>query len=163
MATLPAFLRRTEGPGPGRPVVCQGQAKGSSQQRDPFQLRPLPHEDVIWFSKRIDNSRLVREPDPKSGGTCWSAIGAALVILVLLTGVLAPSVATTLEGYKLQALRAEEQRLSDERRTLDLREAELLSPEHLQTLAQEQNLVTPASGQVVHLENRQDSTVAMVK
>ena len=33
--------------------------------RDPFQLRALPHEDVFLYSKQIDNSRLVREADPK--------------------------------------------------------------------------------------------------
>jgi hypothetical protein len=166
MATLPAFLRRTEGREAerwGRPVPCAAQANGGGQRQDPFQLRPLPHEDVIFFCKKIDNSRLVREPDPKAGGTCWSVIGGVAVFVVLLTGVLAPSVANTLEGYKLQALRAEESRLTDERRALDLQEAQLLSPERLQRLAQGQNLVTPASGQVVHLDGRTDATVAMVK
>jgi hypothetical protein len=68
-----------------------------------------------------------------------------------------------MEGYKLEALRSEEQRLLDERRALDLQEAQLLSPERLEKLAKGQNLVTPAPNQVFHLETRPDGTVAMVK
>src|ERR1035437_2725697 len=147
MATLPAFFRRTNETGfpalsPIRP------------ERDPFQLRALPQEDVLFYCKKIDNSRLVREPDPRARGACWSAIGVACVLLALLTGVLAPSVAGTLAGYKLEALRAEERQLLDEKRTLELREAELQSPERLEKLALGQNLVAPSSGQVVRLNGK---------
>jgi hypothetical protein len=132
-------------------------------QRDPFQLRALPQEDVFFYCKKIDNSRLVREADPRARGACWSAIGAAGVVLVLLTSAFAPTVATTLAGYKLEALHMEELRLLDESRNLDLQEAELLSPERLDMLAKRNNLVTPASGQVVHLDGKDDGAVAMMK
>ena len=59
-----------------------------------------------------------------------------------------------MDGYKLESLRSEEQRLLDERRSLELQEASLLSPERLEKLAKGQNLVTPEAGQVVHLEAR---------
>jgi hypothetical protein len=132
-------------------------------ERDPFLLRALPHEDVFFFCKRIDNSRLVREPDPRGGGPCWSVIGTVCLTLALLIGALAPKVANTVSGYKLEALRVEAQNLADERRTLELEEAQLLSPERLDQLAQEQKLVTPLSSQVVHLENKGEGKVAMVK
>ncbi|HWB86742.1 MAG TPA: hypothetical protein VG675_21535 [Bryobacteraceae bacterium] len=160
MATLPAFLRRTEvtahGGAARRPAPVRA-------ERDPFQLRALPQEDVFFYCKKIDNSRLVREADPQARGACWSAIGAACVLLTLLTSVLAPSVASTLAGYKLEALRAEHRRLLDERRVLELQEAELLSPARLEKLAQGQNLVTPSAGQVIHLDTKNDAAVAMVK
>jgi len=152
MATLPAFVQSNESPmAIARP------------QRDPFKLRPLPFEDVFFCCKRIDNSRLVREPDPKAGNACWSAMGVASVILALLLGVLAPKVAATLCGYKLESLRAEQLQLLDENRVLDLQEAELLSPARLDQLAKDHNLVTPSAGQVVHLERGADGAVAMVK
>ena len=133
-------------------------------RRRPFELRALPHENVFLYRKAIDNSRLVREPDPKSRGACWSAIGVAGIVVALLVGVLAPRVADTLSGYKLQSLRAEEQRLLDERRTLELAVAERLSPEHLAKLAGRQNLMTPKSGQVLRLDgDKPDSSIAMVK
>jgi hypothetical protein len=131
--------------------------------RDPFQLRALPHEHLFLYNKRIDNSRLVREPDPQSRGACWSAIGAASVLAVLLTSTFAPSAATTISGYKLEALRIEERRLLDEHRGLDLQEAELLSPARLDRLARENNLVAPSSAQVFHLEGKPQGAVAMAK
>ena len=159
MATLPAFLRRMEPPArseaASRPATLRA-------ERDPFQLRPLPHEDVFLFCKKIDNSRLVREADPQARGACWSAIGAACVAVLLLAVLLAPSVAGTLAGYKLESLRAQERRLLTEQRVLDLQEAGLLRPDRLEKLAKTQNLVTPASSQVVHLEPKADTAVAMV-
>ncbi len=164
MATLPAFFRRTSGTGiPALVDDRRGEGRRGLSHWDPFQLRALPQEDVFFHCKKIDNSRLVREPDPQARGACWSAIGVAGVLLALLTGVLAPSVAGTLAGYKLEALRVEERQLLDEKRTLELREAELQSPERLEKLAQGQNLVTPSSGQVVRLNGKGDGAVAMVK
>ena len=43
-------------------------------------------------------------------------------------------------GYKLEALKAEEQRLLDERRVLELEEARLLSPARLRNSPKRQNL-----------------------
>jgi hypothetical protein len=137
--------------------------KSARVERDPFLLRTLPHEDVFFYCKKIDNSRLVREADPESRRACWSAIGAACLLLGLLTAALAPSAANTLAGYRIEALRAEAHRMADERRMLDLQQAELLSPERLEKLAQKQNLVTPSSAQVVRLDSHSDSAVAMVK
>ena len=156
MATLPTFFRRTTETGhPASP--------GAQTERDPFQLRALPREDVFLYCKRIDNSRLVREPDPQARGACWSAIGAAGVLVLVLTSVLVPNVASTIAGYKLQALLVEQRQLQAEKRTLDLQEAELESPQRLDRLAQVQNLVTPLSGQVVRLNSKADGAVAMVK
>ncbi len=159
MATLPTFFRRTGTPANPealRPVRVRA-------ERDPYQLRALPTEDVFFYCKKIDNSRLVREADPQGRGACWSAIGAACVLLAVLTSAFAPNVAATLAGYKLEALRVEERHLLAERRNLELQEAELLSPSRLDQLARESNLVTPSSGQVVHLDGKSDGAVAMVK
>jgi len=159
MASLPAFFGRTEdalGPATRGPAAVR-------PERDPFELRALPLEDVFFYCKKVDNSRLVREPDPKSRGACWSAIATASGILILLAGALAPTVANMVSGYELEALRAEARSLQDTSRTLELQEAELLSPVQLERLAKEQNLVAPAPGQVVRLDGKSDSAVAMVK
>jgi hypothetical protein len=130
---------------------------------DPFRLRALPLEDVFFFAKKIDNSRLVREPDPASRGACWTTIGAACVLVLAIGSVLVPSLAGTLAGYRLEALRAEERRLIDEERVLELEEARLLSPGRLEELARHRNLAPPASGQVVRLDGKPDGAVAMAK
>ena len=165
MATLPAFFRKT-GETRGS-VAAEAQAEprltAVRAERDPFQLRSFPHEDLILYCKKIDNSRLVREPDPKALRACWSAIGAASVLLVILALASAPSAIYTLSGYNLETLRGEERRLLDDRRMLELEEARLLSPDRLERLARGRNLAPPAAGQVFHLENRPDSVVAMAK
>jgi hypothetical protein len=160
MATLPAFLRKTEAPAAATPVRKPTAVR---TEPDPFQLRALPLEDVFFHCKKIDNSRLVREPDPEGRGACWSTIGAACVVVTVMGSILAPSVASTLAGYRLEALRGEERRLLDERRVLELEEARLLSPERLEELARQQQLVAPRPGQVIHLDEKADGAVAMAK
>jgi len=160
MATLPAVFKKNESPAAAPQDAATRKVRAV---RDPFQLRALPHEHLFLYNKRIDNSRLVREADPKSKQTCWSAIGAACVLGVLLTSAFAPAVGTTIAGYKLEALKIEERRLMEERRTLDLQQAELLSPARLDQLARDNNLVAPTAWQVSHLEGKSQGTVAMVK
>jgi hypothetical protein len=165
MATLPAFFRRNEAPaGPTQAPETPLRAARPRAERDPFALRSLPHEDILLFCKKIDNSRLVREPDPQSRGTCWSVIGAASVVLLIVTSASAPYVASTIAGYKLETLRSEERRLLDERRNLDLQEAERVSPERLDQIAKDKHLFPPAAGQMVRLDGRaSDGAVAMAK
>jgi cell division protein FtsL len=157
MATLATFLRRFE-----TTADLQVEARPALRiEPDPYRLRPFPNEDVFFYLKRVDNSRLVREEDPRSRTHCWSALGAASVFVILSVAVLTPGVAGIRAGYKIQELKAEEQRLLDERRTLELEEAELLSPARLQELAAEQRMVAPAPSQVVHLDARGDSSLAL--
>src|SRR5512138_2445235 len=119
MATLATDLRRPEVPGACAP-------ERSKKQPDPYALRAIPNEDVFFYCKRIEN-RVVRQADPRSRGACWSAIGAACVLAALLTSALAPGVANTLAGYKIQSLKQERQRLMEERAVLEVEEARLLS------------------------------------
>ncbi len=159
MATLPTFLlKRTD----ARTHTGAEKAAGPVRVRNPYQLRALPQEDVFFFCKKIDNSRLVREPDPKAPTACWSAIGVAALAVALMAGVLAPNLMSTLAGYQLEKLRAEERSLIDERHNLEWKEAELLNVNRLERLAKDRDLTTPAPGQLVHL-NGKDSSVAMVQ
>jgi len=159
MATIPEYLTRQTLAG----VQAAERPEDRQPERDPFQLRALPFEDVYFRPKKMDNSKLVREADPSAGSACWRVIGAACLMLAFLGGVLAPSVANTVAGYKLESLKVESQKLADERRGLELQEAQLLSPERLDRLAQGQHLVTPSASQVVHLDNTGESKVAMVR
>jgi hypothetical protein len=160
MATIPEFLTTQTLSGM---QASADRPKGLQVEQDPFQLRALPFEDVYFRPKKMDNSKLIREADPGAGGACWKVIGVACLMLAFLGGVLAPSVANTVAGYKLESLRAESQKLADERRALELQEAKLLSPERLDRLAQGQHLVTPSASQVVHLDNTGESKVALVR
>jgi hypothetical protein len=158
MATMPALLRRTG----ARTKTGAEISIDSVRIRNPYQLRALPQEDVFFFCKKIDNSRLVREADPKAPTACWSAIGVAALAVAMLVGVLAPNLMSTLAGYQLEKLKAEERSLIDERHNLEWKEAELLNVNRLERLAKDRNLTAPEPGQLVHL-NGKDSSVAMMQ
>jgi hypothetical protein len=123
-------------------------------ESDPYALRGLPNDNVFFYSKKIDNGRLVRQADPHAADECWSAVGAGALLLMLGISVVAPHVALVREGYKLEAAKAERQTLIDQRRALEVQEAALLSPVRLNDIAKEQNLTTPVSGQVFHLDGQ---------
>lgn len=116
-----------------------------------YLLRALPNEDIYFHTKRIDNSRLVREPDPKSKAECWSTIGAVCAVAAVLITSLVPSVAGITAGYQLQSLKVERQHLLDERRGLEAQEAALRGRRRLEQLAKDQNMMNPKPEQVVHL------------
>src|SRR5689334_16180342 len=106
MATLATILRKFDGAAaePRRLAVARPHS---------YSLRALPNEDIFFHTKRVDNSRLGREPDPRAKAECWSTIGAVSALAVVLFTSLAPSVAGITAGYQLQALKQERQRLLD--------------------------------------------------
>jgi cell division protein FtsL len=158
MATLATLFRR-----PPASALAPSSAANTRPVpvEDLFRLRALPNEDIYLFCKNIDNTRVIRQSDPRSRGECWTFIGIACVLAALLTGLLAPGVANIFTGYHLQTLKQEEQRLRNERRVLDVDEAQLTSRERLQILAAGRDMQTPAPGQVVHLDPRGDGKLAL--
>src|SRR5262245_59747795 len=98
MATLAAVYSRVfwknagEAPASGRSAAPRMAAAAP--------LRAFANEDIYFFVKRIDNSRVVRQADPKAGGVCWRMIGSVGVAALLLIGVLLPSAYGLLAGYQ---------------------------------------------------------------
>ena len=115
------------------------------------------NEDIYFFVKRIDNSRVVRQADPQARGTCWKLIGSAGLAVELLIGVLLPSAYGLLAGYQIQSLRQEGQRLANEQASLELQEAQLLSPARMEELAKMQQFIDPPSQKVVYLDSKTGS------
>ncbi len=110
------------------------------------------NDDIYFYVKRIDNSRVVRANDPVQRGTCWKLIGSAVAAAVLLVGVLLPSAYGLLAGYQVEALKKESQRLVTERASLEVQEAALISPARMEELARSQQFVDPAPQKVVYLD-----------
>lgn len=130
-------------------------------QPNPYLLRALPNEDIFFHTKRVDNSHLVREADPRAKAECWSAIGAVCALAAVMITSLAPGVACITAGYQIEALKQESQRLKNESRSLEVEEAKLVGPEVLQKLAKERNMGSPKKDQIVHLNtDASEGTVA---
>ena len=147
MATLAAIFRRPE----VSAVAAEAPHVSWDRESDPFQLRPLPSEDVYFYCKKVDNSRVVREADPSARRKCWRAasmsFAAALFVMILML----PDALGMIAGYQIHSLEREHERLVQDRARLELEEAALLSPQRLQEMARDLRLVDPDSAHVVYL------------
>jgi hypothetical protein len=123
-------------------------------------LRGFANEDILFFVKRHDNRSVVRAADPAARGRCWKLIGSVVGAAVLLIGVLLPSAYGLMAGYQIESLRREGQRLITDQSSLELREAQLLSPARMQELARQQQFADPAPAKVLYLDGAQ-SALAM--
>jgi hypothetical protein len=121
---------------------------------------PFANEDIFFHIKRIDNSRVVRAADPQARQDCWKMIGSVVMAAVLLIAVLLPGAYSLLAGFQIQALRQQAHRLVNEQASLELQEAELLSPARMEQLARDQQFVDPPSQKVVYLDGQGDAQVA---
>src|SRR5215471_1386260 len=154
MAKLATILRKFDRAG------AEPQRRDMAQT-NPYLLRALPNEDIFFYTKRVDNSRLVREPDPRAKGDCWSSIGAVCAVAAVLITSLVPGVAGITAGYQVEALKQERARLLNERRGLEVEEARLRNPQRLEQLAKDQKMVTPKPDQIVNLNTKaSEGTVA---
>jgi hypothetical protein len=154
MATQAASLPKFDG--------ASSEARRAETLRpNSYRLRALPNEDIFFHVKRVDNSRVVRESDPRAKAECWSSIGAFCAVAAVLITSFIPSVAGITSGYQVQALKQERQRLLDERRSLEVQEAQLRGSQRLHQLAKHQNMGSPKPDQMVRLNpGGGDPTVA---
>lgn len=133
----------------------------ASKGKSIAQVRAFANEDIYFFVKRIDNSRVVRQVDPQAGGVCWKMIGSVGAAALLLIGVLLPSAYGLLAGYQIQSLRVEAQRLAGEQASLELQEAKLVSPARMEELARQQQFIDPEPQKVVYLDSKDGSSLAL--
>lgn len=154
MATVATFFRRSDY------MEAEREIERETAAADPYRLRSLPADSVFFFSKRIDNSRLVREAEPKTRTDCWSAIATACVLAVMVGTAVSPRVGSVLAGMQVEKLKAEQRELLDQRRLVEIQEARILNSANLDQMATRHKLVAPAPGQEQHLQPR-DSSLAL--
>jgi cell division protein FtsL len=157
MATLAAIFER--------PVVAEAENEWTPQphwsEPDLYRLRPLPCEDVYLYSKKIDNSRLVRESDPASNRRCVRAVSLSLVAAIAVILLMLPNGLGIAASYQISALDREHDRLVNQKTALEVDEARLLSPERLDRLARQLRMVDPDQAHVVFLGTKSDTALAM--
>ena len=125
------------------------QVRACSEQ--PFRIRAVAHEQIYFFAKRIDNSRVVRQADPRAGKIAWRSIASAFTGAVILVAMLVPALYGMMEGSKIETLRLEKERLMADRSVLELKEARLMSSDRLERLAIRQRFVDPDPQSIVYL------------
>jgi hypothetical protein len=156
MATVAAYFKRAG-------VQAMAPVRGGEwiEPVDDYGLRPLPSEDVYFFLKKIDNSRIVREADPAARKRAWKAGAKGVAAAALLILLLMPKALGMMAGYQVHMLAQDRERLINERSVLALEEARLVSPERLEQLAQELKLVNPDPRRVLVLNSKAESALAL--
>jgi|SRR6516162_6005592 len=106
----------------------------------------------IYYTKSIDNSRLVKVEDPRRGRE-MKQFGVALACLFLLVMTYAWQHFKSVEyGYKIAELKSQHDGLMEVNRALRLEEASLRDPERIDGLAKQMGLQSPRAGQVLRLD-----------
>src|ERR1044071_4582660 len=107
----------------------------------------------IYFTKAIDNSRLVKIEDPNRGRE-MKQFGIALACLFLLVMTFAWQHFRAIEyGYKIQSMKIQRDGLFEINRALRMEEATLRDPFLIDRWAREHGLQPPSPGQVVPMDS----------
>ena len=111
----------------------------------------------IYFSKNIDNSRLVKVEDPRRARE-MRQFGIALGCLFLLVMTYAWQHFKAIEyGYKIESMKIERDGMAEMNRALRLEDASLRDPERIDQLARRLGMQSPQAGQVMRLDGSDDT------
>jgi len=106
----------------------------------------------IYFSKAIDNSRLVKVEDPRRTRE-MKQFGTALVVLFLFVFMYAWQHFKAIEyGYQIESAKRDLSTLTEMNHALRLEDASLRDPERIDVLARRMGLVPPEPGQVMRMD-----------
>ncbi len=106
----------------------------------------------IYFSKAIDNSRLVKVEDPRRNRE-MKQFCTAMAFLFLLVFTYAWQHFKAIEyGYQIESTKRELAVITEMNHALRLEDASLRDPERIDLLARRMGLVPPEPGQVIRME-----------
>jgi hypothetical protein len=106
----------------------------------------------IYFSKAIDNSRLVKTEDPQRNHE-MKQFGIALAFLFLLVfGYTWQHFRAIEYGYQIESAKRDLSALTEMNHALRLEDASLRDPERIDVLARRMGLVPPQPGQVMRMD-----------
>jgi len=112
-----------------------------------------PGTPEIFFTKSIDNSRLVKMADPVRRRE-MGIFGVTLAVLFGLVMMYGWQHFSSIEyGYKIEQVKAQCDQLTEANRTLRLEQATLRSPDRIDTMARQMGMLPPQAGQVQRLDS----------
>lgn len=135
--------------------VAERNAEVLAQQ--PARRRGVPTPE-LYFTRTIDNSRLVKAADPVRVRE-MRVFAAAVTVLFTLIMIYGLQHFSAIESsYSVEAQKQVRDRLREENRQLRLAEAQLTEPSRIDGKAHELGLAVPAPGQVVHPSAHPDAS-----
>jgi hypothetical protein len=115
--------------------VAAGRDVRAGLSRRSASTRPLPMEDLCFFVKAIDNSRLVRVVDPRSRRECLGLVAWVLAFFVVALLYALPYLAKLRTGYRIEDLKKQHEALLETNRQFQVREAALRDPKRIYAIA----------------------------
>lgn len=116
----------------------------------------------IYFTKRIDNSRVVMITDPKRRREMFT-FGISLAVLFLIVMVYLWQHFSAIEyGYKIEQLKSTSDAIAESNRTLSLEEASLRDPSRIDRLARQMGMGRPDEGQWQPMDPGSDASAPIM-
>ena len=106
----------------------------------------------VFFTKHIDNSRIVKADDPERRREMRTFTAVMSVLFCLVMVYVWQHFAAIEVGYHVEAQKQQVIQLEEQNRELRLSEAQLTNPGRIDKLAKQLGLDAPAPGQVVRPE-----------
>jgi cell division protein FtsL len=104
----------------------------------------------IYFTKQIDNSRLVREVGLEKCRECFSLLGLGILVFLSVLLFSWPHLQCMRAGYEIEELKAQRGALQEWNHQLRLAQAALADPQRIDTLARTKlGMVSPSPQQVI--------------
>jgi cell division protein FtsL len=155
MATAAMAGQQIEMMGARRETTSRGQSL-AERNRALFEAQkkarrgPTPE---VFFTKHIDNSRIVKADDPERRRE-MRQFTVTMSVLFLLVMVYVWQHFTAIEiGYHVEAQKQQVEQMREENRQLRLSEAQLTDPGRIDRIAKQLGLDEPQPGQVVRPES----------
>ncbi|MCU1319591.1 MAG: cell division protein FtsL [Edaphobacter sp.] len=103
----------------------------------------------VFFTKHIDNSRIVKADDPERRREMRTFSAVMSVLFVLVMVYVWQHFSAIEIGYHVETQKQQVEQLREENRQLRLSEAQLTDPERIDKIAKQLGLDAPQPGQVV--------------
>jgi len=107
----------------------------------------------VYFSKAIDNSRLVKVDDPRRSSERQQFCVVLAVFFLLALGYTWQHFRAIEYGYQIEAAKRDLNGLSEMNSALRTEDASLRNPERIDLLARRMGLVPPEPGQVIRMDS----------
>jgi len=103
----------------------------------------------VYFTKHIDNSRLVREVELEKWREYFNLLGLGILVFVSVLLFSWQHLKCVQDGYEIEGLKKQHIELQEWNRQLRLSEAGLADPQRIDTLARRDGMVSPNPRQVI--------------
>jgi len=124
----------------------------SAPSQGPATSRYMPGAPELYFTKAIDNSRLVRQKDARRTRD-MVLVGFALALApACFLGYLVQHVSAVQYGYKIEELRHQRDELAATNARLRIEQSYLTEPARLEPMARQLGMTLPQAGQMQPIE-----------